>query len=109
MASMAATFLMLIVLVQVSLAMSARSAADAAVAASARRAALAGADLIGEAEALAAEITALIPGARRVEVTVDATPTRAVATARFRWLPPGPVLTPFSIRASAEVPIAVPP
>jgi hypothetical protein len=108
-ASMAASFLMLTLLVQVSLAMSARSAADAAVVASAHRAALPGIDLAAEAEALEAEIAALIPGARQVEVAVTATSTVASATARVKWAPPGPVLTPFWIRATAEVPRAVPP
>lgn len=109
MASMAAVFIMLTVLVQVSLGLSAKSAADIAVSAAARRVSLADAGPGATADALGAELAALIPGAQAmaIDLTVDA--QRAVARARFRWMPPGPVLVPVWITTTAEVPRAVPP
>ncbi|MEX2323361.1 MAG: hypothetical protein WEA29_06275 [Acidimicrobiia bacterium] len=106
---MAAVFLLLTLLVQMSLAMSARSIADSAVAASARRAAVEDVDPAREAASLLAEVASAVPGAIDVvaDVTVDA--RRAVAEARFTWVPPGPILIPFSIATRAEVQRATPP
>jgi hypothetical protein len=106
---MAVVFLMLMVLVQVSLAMSARSAAGAAVSAAARRAALPGADPAAEGVRLAAEVGSLVPGAVDVTGAVEVEVDRARASTSFTWMPPGPVLTPFVIRATAEVLRAIPP
>lgn len=100
---------MLTVLVQVSLAMSARSAADVAVAAAARRAALPGANEHSEGNRLRSEVQAIVPGAAHVTATVAILVDHAVAEASFQWRPPGPVLTPITIRARAEVPRASPP
>jgi len=101
---MAATFLLLLLLVQVATAMTARSAADAAVASIARRAALPDADLAAEAAKLEEAISAIVPGAEEVTVEVRLTQATAIATARFRWTPPGPVLAPITIRLRADVP-----
>ncbi|HUG75480.1 MAG TPA: hypothetical protein VMM81_07415 [Acidimicrobiia bacterium] len=108
-ASMASVFLLLTLLVQMSLAMSARSIADSAVAASARRVAVEDVDPAKEAASLLAEVASAVPGAIDVvaDVTVDA--RRAVAEARFTWVPPGPILVPFSIGTRAEVQRATPP
>jgi hypothetical protein len=106
---MGVVFLMLMVLVQVSLAMSARSAADAAVWAAARRAALPGADPNIEATRLTAEIGSVVPGATDVVGEVDVDTHRSRAAASFTWVPPGPVLVPIAIRTTAEVLRATPP
>ncbi|HSM01317.1 MAG TPA: hypothetical protein VK960_02590 [Acidimicrobiia bacterium] len=101
---MAATFLMLLLLVQVATAMTARSAADAAVAATAREASLPGADLESGEARLADAISAMVPGAGDVAVDVDLTGSAAVARASFLWTPPGPVLGRFTISVQADVP-----
>jgi Na+-transporting methylmalonyl-CoA/oxaloacetate decarboxylase gamma subunit len=106
---MGVVFLMLMVLVQVSLAMSARSAADAAVSAAARRAALPGADPNTEATRLTAEIGSVVPGATDVVGEVEIDTHRSRAAASFTWVPPGPVLVPIAIRTTAEVLRATPP
>jgi hypothetical protein len=101
---MAATFLLLLLLVQVATAMTARSTADAVVAATARQASLPGADPAAEAAALEEAISAVVPGAGNVTVEVRLTGATAIATARFRWTPPGPVLSRITIRLRADVP-----
>jgi hypothetical protein len=106
---MASVFLLLTVLVQMSLAMSARSIADSAVAASARRAAVEAVDPASEAESLLAEVASAVPGAIDVVADVAVDARRAIAEARFTWVPPGPVLIPISIGARAEVQRATPP
>jgi hypothetical protein len=101
---MAATFLLLLVLVQVATAMTARAAADAAVASAARDASLPGADLDqGEAK-LRTAIESIVPGASGVEVDIRVNNHKAIATASFGWIPPGPVLTHLTIAVRADVP-----
>ena len=106
---MAATFLLLLVMVQVAAAMTARSAADAAVAAATRRASLTGADVQGEEGRLRDVVIALVPGAEAV--TADLTVSSGVAhgEVRFSWLPPGPGFARVTIAVWAEVPLAVAP
>ena len=106
---MAIAFLLLTVLVQAATAMAARSAADAAVAAAARRASLPGADLRAEARLLRAQIAAVVPGAGDVRTRVSLDAGAAVAAAHFQWVPPGPTLRPFRITSRAEVPRVLPP
>ena len=106
---MAATFLLLTVLVQASTAMTARSAASAAVAAAARRATLPGADVDAEAARLEDLLVTIVPGAGDVDVRIVSGPTGSTATARVVWIPPGPLLAPFTLVVEAEVPRAIPP
>lgn len=100
---MAATFLLLTVLVQVAAAMTARSAADAAVAAATRRAALEGADLVAEEQRLLATLESIVPGAEHITTAIRVFEQRAVGVARIAWIPPGPVLAPIDIVVRAEV------
>ncbi|MFQ5948691.1 MAG: hypothetical protein ACE5KX_07515, partial [Acidimicrobiia bacterium] len=86
---------------QVALATTARNSAEAAVAASARRAARPGADPGYEAASLEHLLAAGLPGARNVAVTVTVDLTTARATATFRWFPPGPQWVPINITVSA--------
>lgn len=106
---MAATFLLLTLLVQVATAMTARSAADTAVAASTRRIALEGADVAAETDRLRETLERLVPGARNIEVTLRFGVRNAVGIARFQWAPPGPVFGPFEIVVRSEVTRAFPP
>ena len=106
---MAATFLLLTVLVQTAAAMTARSAADAAVAASARRASLPGADLVTEAERLQDVLESVVPGVEEVEVDIRMQARSVVGLAWIHWSPPGPVLAPITITLRAEVPLAFEP
>jgi hypothetical protein len=108
-AAMAATFLLLLVLVQVAMAITARSAADAVVASTARRAALPGIDLAAEAARLEDAVAAVVPGADEVLAEVRLSGSAAVATASFRWTPPGPALTSLTIALRAEVPRVIEP
>jgi hypothetical protein len=106
---MAATFLLLTVLVQLSAGMTARSAADAAVAAATRRISLHGVDLAMEEERLIALIGAVVPGVEDITADLDLGLLTARGWVRFRWVPPGPLFAPFTIEVDAEVPIAVAP
>lgn len=106
---MAASFILLLLLVQVATAMTARSAADAAVAATAREASLPGADLEAGEEKLAEVIAAIVPGAGDVEVDLRVNDHAAIARASFLWTPPGPVLSTFSISVRADVPRVIEP
>lgn len=101
---MAVTFLLLLVLTQMATAMTARSVADAAVAAAARRVVTAESNAATEAESLAGEIRLLVPGAEHVMAEVKVTSRSVVARTRFRWNPPGPLLKKVWIAARAEVP-----
>lgn len=106
---MAATFILLLLLVQVAMAMTARSAADAVVASAARRAALPGVDLVTETLRLEEALLGVVPGADDVLAEVRLTGSAAVATASFRWTPPGPVLTSLTIELRAEIPRVIEP
>lgn len=106
---MAATFLLLTVLAQVAVAMTARSVADAAVAATTRRASLPGADLMGEADRLQHALELMVPGATDVTVQIRMRERSVVGRAWVLWAPPGPMVTPITISLRAEVPLADPP
>ncbi|OFW64038.1 MAG: hypothetical protein A2135_11505 [Actinobacteria bacterium RBG_16_67_15] len=108
-AAMAATFLLLTVMVQVATAMTARSATDAAVAAATRRAALPETDLALEEARLKETITAIVPGATAVTVDIQLRAEAVVGLVHIEWTPPGPVLVPIDISVTAEVPLAVAP
>ncbi len=103
-AAMAVTFLLLLLLVQIAMAMTARSAADAAAVASARRVVVDESSSGVEAGRLESEISSLIPGAEKVTTSIEIRGRTVVATARFRWNPPGPVFAKIWIRTRAEVP-----
>ena len=103
-AAMAVTFLLLLVLVQVATAMTAKSAADAAVGAAARQASLPGVDLDHIASNLLLAIQSVVPGAEDIEASVWVTSHESIASAAFRWTPPGPVLSPLRIRTRSNVP-----
>ncbi|MDP8959383.1 MAG: hypothetical protein M3N51_09350 [Actinomycetota bacterium] len=102
-------FLLLTLLVQAAFAMVARNAAQAAVAASARRASRPQADLPAEQAALHALLGDSIPGATGVAVKVTSDSTMARSSASFTWHPPGPGWMPLTIRVRATAPNAVPP
>jgi hypothetical protein len=109
MAALGAAFLLLTLLVQVGAAVAAREAAQSAVAATARRAALPGADAGTERSRLVGMLASTIPGARDVEVSVTRDDSTVTAGAGFRWIPPGPDWTPVEIHVDARVPLVVPP
>lgn len=106
---MAVTFLLLTLLVQVATAMTARSAADAAVSAAAHRAALPGASAAAEEASLQETLERIVPGAVWVRPRIDIRVRRVTAVARIRWRPPGPVFSPITIVVRSEVPLATPP
>ncbi|MBM3694849.1 MAG: hypothetical protein FJW79_02790 [Actinobacteria bacterium] len=106
---MVLAFVLLTLIVQVAGAAVARHTAEAAVSAGARRAARPGAVAAQEEHRLAADLAAALPGATGVRVSVDLRPRLALATASFRWRPPGPDWRPFTIAVRAAVPRVVPP
>jgi hypothetical protein len=109
MAGLAISFLLLILILQVAGATTARHAAEAAVAASARRASRPGADSGTERARLISDLQASLPGARDLQVAVTIGEDSVQAAASFRWLPPGPDWLPLAIAVSALVPRVVPP
>ena len=102
-------FLLLALVAQVAFAVVARNAAEAAVAASARRAARPGADVAQEQATLTEILTATVPGAHDLSVAVARADGMGTARARFDWDPPGPDWLPLRIAVRAEVPVAEPP
>ena len=106
---MAVAFLLLGLVVQVAFVIAARNASEAAVAASARRAARPGADLVAEETSLAAIIGATVPGSHGLDVGVAIENEMAVASASFDWDPPGPDWLPITIRVESAVPVFSPP
>ncbi len=108
-AGLVVAFILLTLIIQVAGAAIARHAAEAAVSAAARRAARPGALVEVEEEHLAADLATALPGATGVRVNIDMRPKRAQATARFRWLPPGPDWLPLTIVVQASAPRVVPP
>ena len=108
-AALAVAFLLLALIVQVAFVVVARNAAEAAVAASARRAARPGTDLGQEQASLAAVLAATVPGAHDLRVAVTSDGEQGRAEARFAWDPPGPDWLPIRIAVDAEVPVVAPP
>lgn len=106
---MAVAFLLLILFVQLGMIMTARSAAESAVAASARRAARPAADLGAEQEALVSLIGRTVPGAEAVRAEVLLEGNSARARVAFAWTPPGPRWVPVEVRVEATAPAVVPP
>lgn len=108
-AALAVAFVLLTLVVQVATAVTARSVALAAVAASARRAAMPGADLGNERDRLERIVSDTVPGAHRVQATITSFSAHVRARISFRWIPPGPDLAPFTIRVQSHVPLVVAP
>lgn len=99
-------FILFGVVIQVALLVSARSTAQAAVDAYARRAAVSG---TSTPDPLAAEIARVLPGAHEVEVTLSRSDALVSAALEFSWNPPGPRLVPISIRVEGSAPVVAPP
>jgi hypothetical protein len=108
-AALAIAFLLLTLVVQVATAVTARSVAVAAAAASARRAAMPDADVGEERDRLERLVSETVPGARRVQASITAFSKHVRAKVSFRWIPPGPDLTPFTIRVKSDAPLVVAP
>jgi hypothetical protein len=108
-AGLVVAFILLTLIVQVAGAAVARHAAEAAVSAAARRAARPGALIEAEQERLAADLATALPGATGVTVNIEMRPKRALATARFRWRPPGPDWLPLTIAVQGSASRVVPP
>ncbi len=107
---MAVTFVLLMVLAQAALAVTARNAATAAVAAAARQAAVATADPDAVEARLLAALRATVPGAGPdIHTSVVPGAVTVTAAASFRWSPPGPVLVPIDFSVEATYPRDVPP
>ena len=102
-------FLLLTLIVQVAGAAVARHTAEAAVNAAARRASRPGALAAAEQDRLEADLATALPGAAGVEARLTLGDRRAVATARFRWRPPGPDWLPLTIAVRGSAPRMVPP
>ena len=108
-AALAIAFLLLTLVVQVATAVTARSVALAAVAATARRAAMPHADLGKERARLERLVSETVPGAQRVRATITELSSRVRVRVTFRWVPPGPDLAPFTIRVHSDAPLVVAP
>lgn len=106
---LAIAFLLLALFVQLGMLMTARAAAQAAVAASARRAAWLGTDLAAEEAALARILEATVPGAQLPEVAVTRRDRIAHAEVSFTWDPPGPRWIPLRVAVRSSSPVVIPP
>jgi hypothetical protein len=107
--ALAVAFLLLTLLVQVGFVVAARNAAEASVAAAARRAARPGADPALEEAALSDMLRSSLPGIEGLSVDVQARPETVEASARFLWQPPGPRWMPLAIHVAAVASRSVPP
>lgn len=104
--AVAIVFILFTVLAQLSVALLAHQAAEAAVASAARQASL----RPGFSEdQLLADLRATVPGAGRIEAGLVDDGRLSRAWARFEFVPPGPMLRPFEFSVEAEVPIVVAP
>jgi hypothetical protein len=104
-AGLGVAFLLLVLLVQVTAAAAVRNTVEAAVGASARRAARPGADPAVEENRLAADLA----GAVDLHVRVTVGREQATAGVDLVFRPPGPLWKPVTIEASAVVARVVPP
>ncbi len=109
MAGLGIAFLLLALLVQMTATVMARNTVEAAVSASARRAARPGIDLAAEESRLARDVTRSVPGATALQVEVAVDQQRAVAAVKLQWSPPGPTWRPLLIESRAVVARVVPP
>jgi hypothetical protein len=105
-AALGIAFILFAVVVQVALLFTARTTAQAAVDAFARRAAVSS---LSSSADLAAEIERALPGSRDVEASVDRSPSVVKAVVEFAWDPPGPRLGSVSVRVTGSAPIVSPP
>ena len=105
-AALGIAFILFAIVVQVALLVSARSTAQAAVDAYARRAAAA---TTSTSDDLIAEIGRVLPGAREVEVSLERSDAVVTAVLQFSWDPPGPRLVPVSVRVAGSAPVVAPP
>jgi hypothetical protein len=108
-AALAVAFLLLVLLLQVTVAVTARHAAETAVAATARRAARPGADLAAAAAALTVTLKETVPGGSDFTVDIARTDKEVVATSRFAWVPPGPGFGPIAMEVTASALRVIPP
>ena len=105
---MAVFFLLLVVVVQIGFAVTARSMVAASVDGAARRAAVGGddAELV---ERLEAEVRRTVPGLELTSASVDRSDTTVTVEVRYRWLPPGPDLLPMDVTVARQRSVVVPP
>jgi len=105
-AAVAVVFILFMVVAQLSIALLAHQAAEAAVASAARHASLRSGF---SEEQLMADLRATVPGARRIEAGLIAEGHLSRAWARVEFLPPGPMFRSFEFLVEAEVPLVVAP
>jgi Flp pilus assembly protein TadG len=105
-AALGIAFILFAVVVQVALLFTARTTAQAAVDAFARRAAVSS---WSNSQDLTAQIEKALPGSRDVEVSVDRSASVVSAVVEFAWDPPGPRFGPVSVRVTGSAPIVSPP
>ena len=107
-AAIAIVFILFTVMAQVATALIAHRTAQGAVAAAASETALG--TPAGEArDRLASDIASTVPGAADIEVSVWRGTRLARAEARFRFIPPGPLLRGLDMEVAADAPLVVAP
>jgi len=105
-AAIAIVFILFTVVAQLSIALLAHQAAEAAVASAARQATLRPGF---SQEQLLADLRATVPGAGQIEAGLAADGQLSRAWAKFEFRPPGPMFRSFEFAVEAEVPLVVAP
>jgi hypothetical protein len=106
---MAVFFLLLMLVVQIGFAVTARSMVAASVEAATRRLAWAPDNSVAEMDRLTTEISATVPGADIVDTRIQADASNVTVEVRYRWLPPGPDLMPIEVVVTRTRTLAIPP
>ena len=102
-------FLLLVLLVQAGMLLTARNAAQAAVGASARSSSQAGADLHAEEARLISMIEGTVPGSSDIVVAIRIGRSTVDVAATFQWSPPGPRWSTLPMEVRAKSPLVQPP
>lgn len=100
---------MFAVLVQASAAFLAHRVAQSAVTAAAARVAIAPNTADAAAAALAASLETIVPGGREADVAIEVGPRVVTVSARFLFVPPGPMFRSIDMEVSSDAPIVVDP
>lgn len=96
-------FVLLVLIVQISFLILARSAAATSLEAALRRAVVAELDFDAVQSGLERDVLAVVPGAEDVSVDVTGDEMSVEAAVTFRWVPPGPDLMPVTVSIKRSV------
>ncbi len=105
---MSVFFLLLVIIVQIGFAVTARSMVGASVDAAARRVSM-GAEDEATLDRVRREVLGAVPGVEISHAAITRDGATVTVALRYRWLPPGPDLVPIDVAVERTRTVAVPP